>query len=104
MDIRPPTEKYQVKLNILGMRELRSLGLFPVTRPFIKFDINGMKTNDRKESLYEKKSLQTLPSDSGANPNICTILTFDLELPIDITYCPSLNVIYLLICYYFRGF
>lgn len=92
VDIRPKTEKYQVVIKILGLRGLKSLGLFPVSRPFIKFDINGMKTNERKESLYEKKSLKTQPSEVGSNPNICTILTFEVELPIDTTYCPSLNV------------
>ena len=53
-----------------------------------------MKTIDQKESLYEKKSLQTQPTEVGSDPNICTILNFELELPIEMIYCPSLNVFF----------
>jgi hypothetical protein len=92
IDIRPPTEKYFVTIKILGLRGLKSLGLFPVSKPFIRFDINGMKTNEKKEILNEKKFLQTQPNATGSNPNICTILNFELELPKEISFCPSLNV------------
>jgi len=95
MNITPKTEKYIISIKILGLRGLKSLGLFPVSRPFIKFDINGMKTNEKKETLEEKKHLQTQPT-IGSNPNICTILNFELDLPIEIAYCPYLNVFFFL--------
>ena len=104
IDIRPPTEKHFIIIKILGLRGLKSLGLFPVSKPFIRFDINGMKTNEKKETLNEKKFLQTQPSASGSNPNICTILNFELELPKDSSYCPSLNVFFFILFKYYCWF
>jgi hypothetical protein len=40
-------EKYQVEVNVLGLRNLESSGLMPVTKPFIKFGIKGLLPPDR---------------------------------------------------------
>jgi len=44
--IVPIYEEYNLKINILGMRNLKSLGFFNVRRAFIKFDTNSCKPID----------------------------------------------------------
>ena len=64
-----------MKIRILGLRNLQSLGLLPVKRPFIKFDTNSLRPKKSdKESISEKKSIETEPKEGGTDPNICTII------------------------------
>jgi hypothetical protein len=39
-----PMKKYQVKLTILGLRNLESSGIFPVKKAFIKFGTGALKS------------------------------------------------------------
>lgn len=64
-----------MKIKILGLRNLKSLGLLPVKRPFIKFDINSLKAKDQKQSLAEKQTVQTQPKETGTDPNLSTIIS-----------------------------
>jgi hypothetical protein len=36
------TKEFNVDINVLGLRELASFGLFPVKKAFIKFNIKGI--------------------------------------------------------------
>ena len=74
--IQPEMELFHVKIKVLGLRNLKSLGLIPVKRAFLKFDINSIKSPAERQSLNEKKFIQTLPKEPGNNPNILTILEF----------------------------
>jgi len=74
--IEPEMELFQIKIKVLGLRNLKSLGLIPVKRAFLKFDINSIKSPNERQSLNEKKFIQTLPKEPGNNPNILTILQF----------------------------
>lgn len=73
--IYPLMEKYYVTLRILGLRNLKSLGLFPVKRAFIKFDLNSLRPMEDKQSLSEKKKIETQPKETGSNPNLSTIIS-----------------------------
>lgn len=74
--VYPEMEKYEMKIKILGLRNLKSLGLLPVKRPFIKFDINSLKAKDQKQALAEKQTVQTQPKETGSDPVLSTILTY----------------------------
>ena len=74
------------------MRDLQSLGLLPVRRPCIKFDINSLRPLEEKQELNEKGALVTESKEGGSNPNITTILNFSLDLPKNLELCPSLSV------------
>lgn len=54
-EIRLDTKKYQVNLKILKVSGLESLGIIPVKRPFIKFDINSLRLPQEKSVLTEKR-------------------------------------------------
>ncbi len=41
--------KFIMKLNILGMRDLKSLGILPVKRAYIKLDLNMFKGKNQKD-------------------------------------------------------
>lgn len=71
----PEMEKYFLKIKILGLRNLKSLGLLPVKRPFIKFDINSLRDKNRKQALKEKQTIQTQPKETGSDPNLSTIIS-----------------------------
>ena len=74
--VEPETEKYTMTLRILGLRGLKSLGLLPIKRPFIKFDVNSLRPKSEKLELQEKKAIFTQPAEGGSNPNICTIIKY----------------------------
>jgi uncharacterized membrane protein YebE (DUF533 family) len=48
---------------------------------------------DKKVALAEQKAIVTEPKESGSDPNISTIIRFDIELPVDVRYCPHMNVL-----------
>jgi len=52
-----------------------------------------MLPNLNKVVLPEHKAICTEPKESGPNPNISTIIRFDIELPVDLIYCPHMNVL-----------
>jgi hypothetical protein len=38
------------------------------------------------------RNVTTQPSEPGANPNINTVVKFDVKMPVDPLFCPSLSV------------
>ena len=62
-------------MKILGLRGLKSLGVFPVKRAFIKFDLNSLRAKEQKLDLQEKKAISTQPNSPGPDPNISTIIS-----------------------------
>lgn len=87
-----PLEIYYIDIHLLGLRNLKSLGLLPVSRPFIKFNVEGLRIKSA-EFFNEKTSIQTSPKDCGSNANIAEVISFEILLPKDPSLCPSLNVI-----------
>jgi len=94
-----PKREYSIDLNILGLRTLKSFGLMPVKKPFIKFDIRSLVPPEKAMSVT---NVLTEPSATGCNPNINTTIKFVVELPKEALYCPSLScTVY---DYLFKGF
>jgi hypothetical protein len=104
ISIVPEIKKYTIEINILGLRDLQPLSLIPVKKPFIIFDINsinfgsakGSDSPDKDKKMDDSKvsqvsSIKTQPKESGANPNINTVLKFDVNLPNDETFLPQLQ-------------
>lgn len=58
-EISLKTKKYTVNLKILKVSGLESLGVLPVKRPFIKFDVNSLRLPLEKSTLPEKRFIQT---------------------------------------------
>lgn len=69
-----PLQKYHVNIKVLGVRGLVSLGIIPVKRPFIRFDINSLRMPSERSSVKEKGHLQTEPKESGPDANISTTI------------------------------
>ena len=83
----PPSERYTVKIRILGLRNLKSQGILSVQKPFLKFDVNGLKPM----GLKDQKALIVTSKEGGTDPNISTIVRFEVDLPLDPNLCPSLS-------------
>ena len=82
-----------MRLNILGMRGLKSLGILPVKRAYIKIDLNmlmakkdddeikeeskdpDMQKKGKKKSKKMARVYQTQPKQTGENPTLGTIVT-----------------------------
>lgn len=69
-------EKFYVKIKILGLRGLKSMGIFPVRKAYIKFDLNSLRSKEQRHDLQEKKAIFTQPNNSGSDPNISTIISY----------------------------
>jgi hypothetical protein len=85
----PETIPYRCEMNILGLRELKPLSVFPVKKAFIKFDMNSLNVTGRPEDALQQ--IVTVPCESGDSPTINTVITFDAKLPKDDIFIPDLQ-------------
>ena len=60
----------------------------PIKKPFIRFSIKSMLPPEKAQAVT---NVSTDPNACGPNPNINTMLTFNVQLPIEELYCPSLS-------------
>ncbi|KAM3144321.1 hypothetical protein pb186bvf_003485 [Paramecium bursaria] len=81
-EIAPKAVKHFVKMKLLGLRALKSYA-------FVKFNVESIKQPNEKNE-YQTAQIITQPKDSGSNPNIQTIITFEINLPEDDAYMPRL--------------
>jgi hypothetical protein len=59
----------------------------PIKKAFIKFRPRSLLPPERAFAVTD---VNTEPKESGANPNINTLVTFQAQLPSDNLYCPKL--------------
>ena len=85
----PKTQLYNCEICVLGLRELKPLGLIAVKKPFIKFDLNSLNVTGRQEDSHAP--VQTIPVNGGSNPTINTLIKFDVQLPINDKFMPELQ-------------
>ena len=88
MRIAPITDEYLVEINILGLRGLQSVGILPVKKAFIKFNLKSLLPPDAAGAM---ENIKTQPSAKGPDPSISCTIKFDMWLPNDPLYCPSLS-------------
>ena len=93
------TPEFIVDINILGLRDLQSVGILPVKKAFINFQMKSLVPPEDGVSL---DNVRTQPSAAGPNPTINTAIQIKVPLPKDPLFCPRLQ------CtvhdYIFRGF
>jgi hypothetical protein len=63
--------EYTVDIHCLGLRGLKSFGILPVRKAFIKFNVRGMLPPHMSLAV---KNVKTEPKESGSNPNINTLI------------------------------
>ena len=89
IDFLPKTKLYNCEICVLGLRELKPLGLIAVKKPFIKFDLNSLNVTGKAEDSHAP--VQTIPVSGGSNPTINTVIKFDVKLPTDSKFMPELQ-------------
>ena len=73
--IEPEAQPYYLNMKIIGLRNLKSSGLLPVKRAFVRFDLDSVaRKSDKKQMLNEQKYIKTEPLNPGSNPNILTVV------------------------------
>ena len=82
-----PKKEYNIDINVLGLRELESVGVVPVRKAFVKFMVRSLLPPAKAQAVTNVK---TEPTESGSNPNINTCITFSAELPTEEKFCQSL--------------
>lgn len=76
---------------MLGLRKLEPLGILPVKRPYIFFDVNSiMMPNSKSSDVHQVKSIKTEPNSSGSDPTINTTIAFEVDLPIERIFVPTM--------------
>ena len=83
-----PIQEQNVEINCLGLRQLQSVGIMPVQKPFIRFNINSLLPPEKAQVV---KRVCTEPKNTGNSPNINTKITFTVEMPVSSLYCPKLS-------------
>lgn len=74
-----PQELHKFDLHVFGLRDLKSMGVMPVVKPFIEFNLRSMVQSGTQ--LMQN----VIPTDpkAGSNPNYNSHLSFQMKLPID---------------------
>jgi len=85
----PEVSLYNCEISILGLRQLKPLGMIEVKKPFIKFDLNSLNVTGKPDDAHA--NIQTVPVSGGANPTINTVIKFDTKLPKDPVFMPELQ-------------
>lgn len=80
-------DEYRVDLNVLGLRGLASPGLLPVKKAYIDFLLKSMVPPIAASAL---STISTVPGPTGANPTINSVISFNVPMPVDPLYAPSM--------------
>ena len=89
INYRPEIKLYNFEISVLGLRQLKPLGLIEVKKPFIKFDLNSLNVTGDMED--DHAPIKTIPVNGGANPTINTVIQFQTKLPLDDNFMPELQ-------------
>jgi len=89
IDYIPKVSLYNCEISILGLRQLKPLGMIGVKKPFIKFDLNSLNVTGKPEDAHA--NIQTVPVSGGTNPTINTVIKFDAKLPENPVFMPELQ-------------
>jgi hypothetical protein len=81
-------DEYAIEINILGLRDLQSVGILPVKKGFIQFNLKSLVPPDLGAAI---ENIKTQPGPAGPNPTINTCIRFTIPLPGDPLYCPKLQ-------------
>ena len=81
-------DDYQIEVSILGLRGLQSVGILPVKKAFIQFNLKSLVPPSFSQKI---DNIKTQPGPAGANPTINTMIKFCIPLPGDPLYCPRLQ-------------
>lgn len=80
-------DEYRVDINVLGLRSLVSPGLLPIKKAYIDFMLKSMVPPIAASALNK---ISTRPGPSGSDPTLNTVVSFNVPLPVDPLYAPSL--------------
>ena len=69
LDIR----EFKCEIIVLGLRDLKSSGLLPIRKAFIRFNLKALLPGPQAKAV---ENIQTSPKYSGPNPNIRTTIQF----------------------------
>ena len=62
------------EVNVLGFRQLKSMGILPVKKAFVELDFKALLPRDN--DLFEVENKQTEPGPPGSDPTINTLLQY----------------------------
>ena len=87
LKIEPETTPYNFEINALGLRSLKPLSFIKIKKPFVSFDLNSINVSSTNgEGL---QPVATLPNETGADPNINSVIKFTAKLPTDKIFIPE---------------
>ena len=80
-------DEFRVELNVLGLRNLLSPGLLPIKKAYIDFMLSSLVPPIAQQSMDK---ISTKPGPAGPNPTINSIISFNVPLPLEHIYAPSM--------------
>jgi len=80
--------EFKLNINVLGLRNLKSSGLLPVKKAFLKMQVKSILP-PQEQLLVEDKIIAA--NEKGPNPNFNYIIELTLNLPYEKLYSPSMN-------------
>ena len=87
LNIEPETTPYNFEINALGLRSLKPLSLIKIKKPYISFDLNSINVSATNGANLQP--VNTLPNETGSDPNINSVIKFSTKLPTDEIFIPE---------------
>ena len=104
--IAPTCVNYTFEINVLGLRRLEPLGIIPIKKAYIDFDLQSLRVPEEEEIKKDKfskaetefstsfvGSIKTEANELGSDPTINTVIKFGMKLPLNQIYTPDLQAI-----------
>ena len=82
---------HHIKINVLGLRNLESTGLFPIKNASLKFATSSLKAVESMGGGAMFTDLIAMSKTSGSNPSIGSVLSLSAEIPGDIKIMPVIS-------------
>ena len=80
--------EYQCEIMALGLRNLLSTGLLPIRKAFVKFNLKSVLPPEQGDAV---ENIKTKPKEGGSNPNLNSVISFEIEIPEDPLFCPRMT-------------
>lgn len=81
---------HYVKMTILGLRSLKPMGMLPIKRAEVHFNVSSIRDN-LTQSLEDLNEIVVIAKNRGPDPFVGSVLNFSCQLPLLLAHVPSLS-------------
>ena len=86
-----PKKRHHIKISILGLRGLESVGILPIKTAGIKIATSSLQAVENMRNGAVFTDLVAMAKTSGSDPTIGTVLSLSADIPADVKIMPIIS-------------